>query len=79
MDHCCRELFVIIDISTSLDKVLDMPIGDTMMNVSIHEDNVGSFVLACTFSPQFTPRIKFYVINTIWFRQDIFKRGIKPL
>ena len=56
-----------------------MPIGDTTMNVSIHEDNSGSLVLAKTFPPQFTPRSKYYASKTIWFREEINKRGIKML
>ena len=56
--HSCRELFPIIDITKSLGQVVGLPIGDTTMNVSIHEDNSGYLVLAKTFPPQFTPRSK---------------------
>ena len=47
------------------------------MNVSIHEDNSGALVLGKTLPPQFTPRSKYYAIETIWFREEIFKRGIQ--
>jgi len=49
------------------------------MKVSVHEDNSGALVLAETLPPQFTPRSKYYAIKTIWFREEIHKRGIKLL
>ena len=49
--HSCRELFPIIDITISLGKAVRLPIGDTTMNVSIHEDNAGALILAKTFPP----------------------------
>ena len=36
MAHCCRELFPIINITTSLGKAVVLPMGDTTMNVSVH-------------------------------------------
>jgi hypothetical protein len=75
--HCCRELFPIIDITKSLGDAMNLPIGETSMNISIHEDNAGALVLAQTLPPQFTPRSKHYAAKTIWFREEIFKRGIK--
>ena len=56
-----------------------MPIGDTTMNVSIHEDDAGAFILANPLLPQFTPRRKYYASKTVWFREEINKRGIKLL
>ena len=56
-----------------------MPIGDTTMNVSIHEDNSGVLILAKSFLPQFTPRSKYYASKTILFREEINNRGIKLL
>ena len=47
------------------------------MNVSICEDNTGALVLAETLPPQFTPRSKHYATNTVWFHEEIRKRGIK--
>ncbi len=47
------------------------------MNISVHEDNSGALVLAETLPPQFTPRSKYYATKTIWFREEIHKRGIK--
>ena len=51
--------------------------GDLNMKVSVHEDNSGALVLAETLLPQFTPRSKYYATKTIWFREEIHKRGIK--
>ena len=47
------------------------------MNVSIHEDNSGDFILAKTLPQQCKPRSKHYAANTIWFHEEIVKRGIK--
>ena len=44
--HSCRELLPIIDIKISLGKAVGLPIGDTKMNVYIHEDNAGALILA---------------------------------
>jgi hypothetical protein len=74
---CCRELFPIIDMVHSMAEATNLPIGNTTMNVSIHEDNSGALVLAQTLPPQFTPRSKYYAIKTIWFCEEIFKRGIQ--
>ena len=43
----------------------------------VHEDNAGALVLAETIPPQFTPRSKYYAIKTVWFREEIQKRGVK--
>ncbi len=49
------------------------------MQLSVHEDNSGALVLAKTLPPQFTPRSKYYAIKTIWFCEEIVKRGIRLL
>ncbi len=36
-------------------------------------------MLAETLPPQFTPRSKYYATKTIWFREEITRRGIKLL
>ncbi len=72
----CRELFPIMDMVSSVTKSVQLPIGETTMNVSIHEDNSGALVLAKTLPPQFTPRSKYYAIKTIWFCEEIFKRDV---
>ena len=41
LNHSWRELFPIIDIKKSLGQAVGLPIGDTTMNVSIHENNAG--------------------------------------
>ena len=76
---CCRELFPIIDMVEALTTSVHLPIGETTMNLSVHEDNSGALVLAKTLPPQFTPRSKYYASKTIWFREEIHKRGIKLL
>ena len=76
--HSCKELFPIIDIVSELGDVVGLPTKDlTSMHVSIHEDNAGALVLAETIPPQFTPRSKWYALKTVWFREEIHKRGIK--
>ena len=77
--HSCRELFPIIDMVAELGPVVGLEVGLTTMNVSIHEDNAGALILAQTLPPQFTPRSKHYAIKTIWFREQIVRRGIKLL
>jgi hypothetical protein len=69
LSACCRELFPIMDMVSSVTKSVKLPIGKTIMNVSIHEDDLGALVLAKTLPPQFTPRSKYYAIKTIWFRE----------
>ena len=69
----------IIDIVQSLADAVGIPAGDVNMRVSVHEDNSGALVLAETLPPQFTPRSKYYATKTIWFREEIHKRGIKLL
>ena len=75
----CRELFPIMDMVASLGEAVGLPVGDTNMKVSIHEDNAGALVLAEMLPPQWTPRSKWYATKTIWFREEIHKRGIKLL
>ena len=77
--HSCRELSPIIDIKKSLGQAVGLPIGDTTMNVSIHEDNTGALIFSNTLPPQFTPRSKYYASKTIWFREEINKREINLL
>jgi hypothetical protein len=78
--HCCRELFPVMDIVKEIGEVVGLETDDkTSMHVSIHEDNAGALVLAETIPPEFTPRSKYYAIKTVWFREEIQKRGIKLL
>ena len=76
---CMRELIPIMDMVQSLAVAIGIPAGDVNMRVSVHEDNSGALVLAETLPPQFTPRSKYYATKTIWFREEIYKRGIKLL
>ena len=78
--HCCRELFPVVDTVAELGKVVGLDTSDLVsMHVSVHEDNAGALILAQTIPPQFTPRSKYYAIKTVWFREEIHKRGIKLL
>jgi hypothetical protein len=74
---CCRELFPIMDMVSSVTKSVKPPIGKTTMNVSIHKDNLGALVLVKTLPPLFTPQSKYYAIKTIWFCDKIFKRDVQ--
>jgi hypothetical protein len=74
---CMLQRAVSMDMVSSGTKSVQLPIGKTTMNVSIHEDNLGALVLAKTLPPQFTPRSKYYAIKTIWFREEIFKRDVQ--
>ena len=47
------------------------------MHIIICENNAGALVLAETIPPQFTPQNMYYAIKTIWFREEIQKKGIK--
>ena len=76
---CMRELIPIMDMVASLADAVGLAAGDVNMKVSVHEDNSGALVLAETLPPQFTPRSKYYATKTIWFREEINKRGIKLL
>ena len=56
-----------------------MPMGDTPINVHVHEENTGALVLARTFSPQLTMRMNYYAKKTIWFCEEIVNCGINIL
>ena len=79
LSACCRDLLPIIDIVESVTSSVKLPIGETTMKLSVHEDNSGALVLAKTLPPQFTPRSKYYAIKTIWFREEIHKRCVQLL
>ena len=74
--HSCRELFPVMDMVASMCEVYQLPDPTTSMKVSIHEDNSGALILAETLPPQFAPRSKHCHVKTIWFREEIVKRGI---
>ncbi len=76
---CCRDLFPIINMVESVTSSVKLPIGETSMKLSVHEDNSGALVLAKTLPPQFTPHSKYYAIKTLWFREEIYKCCIQLL
>ena len=47
------------------------------MNVPMHKENMDVLVLADILPLQFTPSSNNYPTKNTWFREDIFKRGIK--
>ena len=63
----------------SVTRSVNLPIRETTMQLSVHQDNLGALVLAKTLPPQFTPRSKYYASKRIWFREEIHKRCIKLL
>ena len=77
--YIIRELSPIIDITKLLGQAVGLPIGDTIMNVSIHKDNSGALILAKNSPPQFTQRSKYYASKNIWFCKETNKRDIKLL
>ena len=78
--HCCRELFPVMDVVQEMGESIGLATKDlTSMHISVHEDNAGALILAETIPPEFTPRSKYYAIKTVWFREEIVKRGIKLL
>ena len=77
--HCCRELFPIMDISQFFTEYFKLGPSVTTMNVSVHEDNSSALILAESIPPEHTPRSKFFHLETVWFREEIVKRGIKLL
>ena len=70
------QLFPVMDLVSRIGPVVGLDGGGTNLNVSIHEDNAGALILAQTLPPQYTPRSKHYHIKTVWFREEIVKRGI---
>ncbi len=76
---CMKELIPIMDMVESLAVAAGISAGDENIRVSVHEDNLGALVLAETLPPQFTPRSKYYATKTIWFHEEIHRRGIKLL
>jgi hypothetical protein len=75
--HCMKELVGIMDLAKLFADHYGLEPVETKMNVTLHEDNAGALVLAKTIPPEFTPRSKFYHLETIWFREQINLRGIK--
>jgi len=74
---CCKELFPIMQLAQNLSEYFALPQLTTTMNVTVHEDNSAALILAETIPPEFTPRSKFFHLETIWFREEIVKRQIR--
>ena len=72
-----RELIPIMDMVQLLAVSVGIPPGEVNLRVSVHENNLGSLVLAETFPPKFAPHSKYYATKTIWFQEEINKLRIK--
>ena len=59
-DHCCRKYFLIMDTRNLLGAAVELFIIYDTTNVSIHEDNYRSLIMAETLSTQFSPWSKQY-------------------
>ena len=77
LDHSCNDFFPIVNIDKYFSGAVGMTIGDTTMNVSMHEDNTGALVFVDTLPPQFTNQSKYYNSKTIWFQEKINKHKIR--
>ncbi len=50
-----------------MGKAIGLSVGNTYIQVSIHDDNAGALVQAKTLLPKFTSQSKHYCMKTIWF------------
>jgi hypothetical protein len=79
---CSHELLPIIalvdeiGIAVSIKKPDDDHPGSSTMQITIHEDNSGTLILATTPPSQFTPCSKHYAIKAIWFCEKIIEKKI---
>ncbi len=76
---CCRDKFPKNDMVKSVTRQVNLPIRETTMKLSVHEDNSGALVLMKTLPPQFTPWSKYYAIKMSWFCEEIRKRRVQLL
>ncbi len=72
-------IYVDMPMGFTVTSQVNLPIGETTMKLSVHEDNSGALVLVKTLPPQFTPCSKYYAIKTIWFHEEIHKRCVQLL
>ena len=79
MAHISKELFPIMYVVDILGHSVGLPVGNSTINVSLHEENTGALVLEETLPPKFIPHIKNYETKTIWFYGEIFKIGINVI
>jgi hypothetical protein len=68
----CKDLFLIIDITTKLCLALEIPLQKGVnLHVKIHEDNVGALTLRRLEPQQMTPCSKHYTVKYHWFCEHI--------
>ena len=65
IDHCCCDLFTIIDITQSIENAVGLSVGVPPMKFSIHKDNAGALILARNVPPKFTPHSNYYTTKKI--------------
>jgi hypothetical protein len=74
--HCCKELFPIMDLAQCFASYFELDPVKTSIKVSVHEDNAAALILANTLPPEYTPRSKFFHLETVWFREECVRRAI---
>ena len=74
--HSCHEFFPVFYMAKDLIGAVGMPIGDTTMNVSIHQYNAGALVFLDTLPLQLTPCRNYYASKTIYFCEETHKKEI---
>ncbi len=62
-----------------MGKAIDIPAGNTTIQVLIHDNNAGALILVKIFLSQFTSQSKHYHTKTIWVQKEIVKHWIKLL
>ncbi len=65
--HSCCEIFLIMEGVSIMGKAIGLLVVNTTIQVSVHEDNAGAFVLAETVLSQFICQSKHYQTKTFWF------------
>ena len=68
-----------MDMGSTLEPAVGLPVRETTIKVSIHEENPRSLTLAQMLPPQYIPQTKHCAIKTVWFREKIVLRGISLL
>ncbi len=69
--HSSCELFPIMDGVSIMGKAIGLPVGNTTIQVSIHEDSAGALVLAKTLLSRFTSQSKHYIKRLFGFERRV--------
>ena len=65
--HRCSELFTNMETVDFFVEAVGIPTGDTNINLSIHDDYYGLFVMGNNFPTQFTPHKQ-----ALWYKYNMF-------